>query len=148
MGGVAACWGNIDTVAGPLGSCGSSGVGGVATSAKRPSPLGVAMDSSGNVFIADVFNHAIKKVDASTGNISMVAGTGSLGSTGDGGPATSSKLNTPHSVAVDSSGNIFIADRENVAIRKVDASPGNINTLAGTPGSGGPSGDGLSLILM
>ncbi len=138
-----AATGDISTVAGTLGVAGSSGDGGLATSAELSGPEGLAVDSSGNIFIADRDNHVIRKVDASTGNISTVAGTlGVSGSTGDGGPATSAKLNTPVGIAVDSSGNIFIADVDNAVIRKVDASTGNISTVAGTLGVFGPTGDG------
>ena len=134
--------GNITTVVGD-GTFGFSGDGGPATSAKLAFPLGLAFDSSGNLFIADGSNHRIRKVDTS-GNISTVAGT-TKGFSGDGGPATSAQLNDPTDVAVDSSGNLFIADWPNNRIRKVDSS-GNISTVAGTGSTGslegGFSGDG------
>ena len=129
--------GNISTVAGN-GTEGFGGDAGPATSAQLNYPNGVAVDSSGNVFIADTSSHRVRKVDTS-GNISTVAGDGTFGFSGDGGPATSAQLNEPYSVVVDSSGNLFIAS-ENHRIRKVDTS-GNIGTMAGD-GTFGFSGDG------
>jgi trimeric autotransporter adhesin len=129
--------GIITTVAG-TGYFGFSGDGGLATSAELFYPEGIAVDSSGNLFIADSGNHCIRKVSAS-GIITTVAGTGSLGYSGDGGSATAAKLNGPYGVAVDSAGNLFIADTFNERIRKV--SSGIISTVAGT-GSSGYSGDG------
>ncbi len=111
--------GDISTVAG-TGTGGFGGDGGPATSAQLNFPTGVAVDSSGNLFIADTGNDRIRKVDTS-GNISTVAGTGTPGFSGDGGPATSAQLNFPAGIAVDSSGNLFIADAENHRIRKVEA---------------------------
>jgi hypothetical protein len=108
----------------------------------------MATDRSGNIFIADTANHAIRKVSASTGIITTVAGNGLIGHFGDGGPAASAQLFYPRDVAVDGSGNIFIVDSGNCVIRKITASTGVISTVAGTPpdGSGnyfcGFSGDG------
>jgi len=130
--------GNISTFAG-TGVGGYSGDGGAATSAQIQSPLGIAIDASGNLYIADNNNHRIRKVDTG-GNISTVAGNGSGGFSGDGGAATSAQLNFPTGVAVDASGNIYIVDQSNHRIRKVDTG-GNISTVAGN-GSGGFSGDG------
>ena len=111
--------GKISTVAGN-GTSGFSGDGGSATSAQVNFPFDIAADSSGNLFIADQNNHRIRKVDTS-GNISTVAGTGASGFSGDGGPATSARLAGPSGVAVDPSGNLFITDRDNHRIRKVEA---------------------------
>jgi sugar lactone lactonase YvrE len=130
--------GEINTVAGN-GSFGFSGDGGPATSAQLGSPPGVAVDSAGNLYIADSFNHCIRKVTPS-GVISTVVGTGSPGFSGDGGPAISAMLNGPSGVAVDSTGNLYIADRGNFRVRKVMAS-GVIDTVAGN-GTAGYSGDG------
>jgi uncharacterized protein (TIGR03437 family) len=117
----------------------SSGDGGPATAA-RIDPNGVAVDTSGNLFIADMGNHRIRKVSAATGIITTVAGNGNYGFSGDNGPAVSAELYYPGGVAVDASGNLFIADNYNYRIRKVPAS-GIITTVAGN-GTGGFSGDG------
>ena len=134
---------DISTVGGSPGF-GFGGDSGPATIAKLHNSSGVVPDSSGNVFIADQFNHRIRKVDSS-GDISTVAGSGTAGVgegefSGDGGPATGAEMERPTGVAVDSSGNISIADRNNGRIRKVDTS-GNISTVAGN-GDFGFSGDG------
>ena len=129
--------GTITTVAG-TGELGFSGDGGPATSARLSRPNDVAVDGAGNLFIADSGNNRIRKVDA-TGTISTVAGTGRTGG-GDGGPAVQAQLHGPSGVAVDGAGNVFIADRYNYRIRKVD-SAGVITTVAGT-GVRGSSGDG------
>ncbi|MGG3280515.1 S-layer homology domain-containing protein [Paenibacillus solani] len=128
----------ISTVAG-TGTDGYSGDGGAATSAQLNYSSGVAVDSIGNLYIADTANHRVRKVDAS-GKISTIAGTGTDGYSGDGGPATSASLNKPSGVAIDSIGNLYIADSYNHRIRKVDVS-GEISTVAGT-GTDGYSGDG------
>ena len=135
--------GDITTTAGN-GTAGYSGDGGAATSAKLYGPTGVAVDGSGNVYIADSENNRIRMVTASTGVISTVAGTGTAGYSGDGGAATSAKLNAPSGVAVDNSGNIYIADCYNNRIRMVSASTGIISTVAGSRqagyyGDGGPA---------
>ncbi|MCK9364848.1 MAG: hypothetical protein M0P74_14775 [Syntrophales bacterium] len=142
---VTANTGIITTVAG-TGVAGYSGDNGLATSAMLNYPYGVAVDSSDNIYIADTSNLRIRKVDANTGIITTVAGTGVAGYSGDNGPATSATLKTSWGVAVDSSGNIYITDTDNRSIRKVDALSGNITTVAGT-GVAGFSGDGGSATL-
>src|SRR5437016_2851788 len=137
---VVAATGNIQTVAGN-GTFGFSGDGGPAISAALSDPEGVFLDSSGNLFIADTGNSRIRKVVAATGNIQTVAGNGTLGFSGDGGPATSATLNVPEGVFVDRSGNLFISDTFNNRIREVVATTGNIKTVAGN-GTQGFSGDG------
>ena len=130
--------GTITTVAG-IRTRGFSGDGGPATSAQINSPRGVALDGAGNLYIVDTGNNRIRKVDTS-GIITTVAGTGDAGFSGDGGPATSARLSGPRGVALDDAGNLYIADRDNNRIRKVDTS-GTITTVAGT-GDAGFSGDG------
>jgi sugar lactone lactonase YvrE len=130
--------GVITTVAGN-GTFGFSGDGGPATAAALNNPNGLAVDTSGNVFIADTFNSRVRKVTPA-GIISTVAGTGVAGFSGDGGPATAAEINAPTSLAIDSIGNLFIADRSNQRIRKVTPA-GIISTVTGT-GTAGFSGDG------
>ncbi len=134
----------ITTVAGGADS-GDSGDGGTATDAQLNDPHGVAVDSNGNIYIADTRNHRVRKVDVSADppTINAFAGTGTGGFSGDGMAATSAQLNWPADVAVDSDGNVYIADRDNHRIRKVDVSadPPTIDTIAGT-GANGFSGDG------
>jgi len=132
--------GQLTTVAGNE-AYGYSGDGGPATSAELADPSAVFVDGSGNIFIADIDNNRIREVVAATGNIQTVAGNGTYGFSGDGGPATSAALRDPLAVFVDGSGNIFIADGGNDRIREVIAATGNIQTVAGN-GTDGFSGDG------
>jgi hypothetical protein len=132
--------GVISTFAG-TGAYGYNGDGIAATSAQLYYPTGVALDSSGNLYIADEFNNRIRMVDTA-GMISTVAGTGSRGYSGDGGPATNAELYFPTGVAVDSSRNLYIADYYNNCVRSV-TSAGVIATLAGT-GTAGYNGDGIA----
>lgn len=122
--------GLITTVAGN-GIAGPEGDGGPATSANLFFPTAVAVDSSGNLFIADQYNHRVRKVNSATGIISTVAGTGTAGFSGDGGLAVSARLNYPRGMAIDASGNLYISDSLNGRIRKVAASTGVITTFAG-----------------
>ncbi|MEV0374913.1 RICIN domain-containing protein [Streptomyces sp. NPDC050636] len=129
--------GKISTVAG-AGTAGFSGDGGPATAARLHTPLGVAVDSTGVLHIIDHGNHRIRKMTVD-GKISTVAGTGSGGFAGDGGPAVSAQLNGPHAVVVDGAGDLYIADYSNHRVRKITAD-GKISTVAGT-GTAGFSGD-------
>jgi len=133
--------GIITVVAGTPQSCGYGGDGSAATSAQLNRPTGIAVDSSGNLYIADWSNYRIRKVTASTGKITTVAGNGTDGFSGDGGAATSAELNAPLQVALDGSGNIYIDDYYDLRIREVTASTGKIATIAGN-GTAGFSGDG------
>jgi Bacterial Ig domain/Fibronectin type III domain/NHL repeat len=130
--------GKISTIAG-VGGAGYSGDGGSAVLAKLKNPSGIAVDSAGNVFFADMGNSRIRKISAS-GTITTVAGTGVAHFSGDGGPAVSAAINHAEGVAVDSKGNIYISDTGNSRIRMINAA-GIINTVAGT-GAAGFSGDG------
>ncbi|HXD93811.1 MAG TPA: T9SS type A sorting domain-containing protein [Bacteroidia bacterium] len=130
--------GVISTVAGN-GTQGFSGDGGQATNAELFEPSGVALDYLGNLYISDRFNGRIRKVNTS-GIINTIAGTGIQGYSGDGGQATIAELNNPTGIAVDTIGNLYIADFFNNCIRKVNTS-GIITTIAGT-GTNGYSGDG------
>jgi uncharacterized protein (TIGR03437 family) len=129
----------ITTVAGN-GTAGSTGDFGPAISAALNGPEGVAMDSAGNLFIADYYNNRVRKVTP-TGTITTVAGTGADGSGGDGGLATSALFSHPSGVAVDNAGNLFIADYMNNRIRKVTPA-GTISTVAGN-GTEGYNGDNI-----
>ena len=119
--------GTITTVAGN-GQSGYSGDTGPATSAELNDPYGVAVDGAGNLFIADTLNNVIRKV--TSGTITTIAGNGTAGFTGDGGPATAAELYKPFGVAVDSAGNVLIADSLNGELRKVSSPSGVISTLA------------------
>jgi hypothetical protein len=132
--------GTISTFAGTPHSCGYGGDGGPATSAYLYDPYGVAVDSSGNVYIADTNNCRIREVTVSNGEINTVAGNGALGYSGDGGPATSAEISYPSSLALDGSGNVYIADTYNDVVREFSVG-GNIYTVAGN-GALGYSGDG------
>ncbi|MGB8259281.1 MAG: chitobiase/beta-hexosaminidase C-terminal domain-containing protein [Terracidiphilus sp.] len=136
---VQAATGTILTVAGN-GSWGFSGDGGPATSAQLNYPSGLFVDRTGNLFIADANNNAIREVALSTGQIKTVVGNGQWGYSGDNGPATNARLKSPCGIYQDSSGNLFIADSGNNVIREVAASTGKIATVAGN-GSAGYSGD-------
>lgn len=130
--------GIVSTVAGN-GIAGYSGDGGLAVNASLSAETGLALDPSGNLYIADAHNMRVRMVTPN-GIISTVAGTGVQGFSGDGGPATSATLNVPASVMF-SNGNLYIADSSNQRIRKV-SSNGTITTVAGSGGPGGFSGDG------
>ena len=136
--------GTITDIAGK-GGPGYSGDGGPATNALL-NPQGVTVDALGNIYIADIGNNVIRKINP-LGTISTIAGNDSSGYFGDGGPATMAKLNQPYGVAVDAVGNLFIADKNNNCIRKVNAT-GIISTIAGNVAlGGGYNSDGISATL-
>ena len=128
----------ITTVAG--GGTGGLGDGGLATAATIGYTGGLAVDRSGNIYIADANNQRVRKVDATTGIITTIAGTGTPGYNGDNIAATTAKLNLPAAVSVDTFGNLYITDDNNYRIRKVDVNTGIITTFAGN-GIFGHSGD-------
>ncbi len=120
--------GIISTIAG-TGVAGYSGDGGLAISAKLKNPDAVAVDAAGNVYIADLGNDRIRKINTA-GIISTIAGTGTGGFSGDGGPAIAARINNPAGVAVDLAGNVYISDRGNDRVRKVNTA-GIISTIGG-----------------
>ncbi|WP_212961275.1 S-layer homology domain-containing protein [Cohnella xylanilytica] len=132
--------GTVTVVAG-TGAARSSGDGGPATSAELNYPSQVAVDADGNLYISESVSSVIRRVDAATGIIDTVAGTGTYGYSGPGGPATSVQLWNPYGMAFDSDGNLYIADMGNNVIRKLDVATEVISTVAGTA-AGGYSGDG------
>jgi len=121
---------------------GFSGDGGPAINAQLGSPSSLCFDAAGNLYFFDSFNRRIRKIAAGTGIITTVAGNGSLGTGGDGGPALSAQL-FPGVLTVDNAGNIYIADGNTFRMRKITASTGIINTIAGT-GSEGYNGEGVA----
>jgi sugar lactone lactonase YvrE len=150
--------GTILTIAGN-GLPGLGGDGGPAAAARLPGPQGLAIDRAGNLYMVDNVANRVRKVDAATGIISTVAGSTTVdairflapsqsggGFSGDGGPATAARLDTPQFLAVDGAGNLFISDKNNQRIRRVDATTGIITTIAGSGaignGKGHFSGDG------
>jgi trimeric autotransporter adhesin len=132
--------GIISRVAGGI-QYGYSGDGGPATSARLNQANGLAFDMAGNLYISDRDNHVIRKVSAATGIITTVAGSGTAGYSGNGGLAIAATMNEPNGVTVDRFGNIYISERRNSVIRRVDAITGIITTVAGIAGSAGFNGD-------
>ncbi|HTW24220.1 MAG TPA: hypothetical protein VMD78_11500, partial [Candidatus Baltobacteraceae bacterium] len=136
------------------GIAGFSGDGGPAASAELYSPVAIALDSAGDLYIADYLNNRVRRVDATSGVITTYAGSGNQydgsgffgGYSGDGGPATSAMMNMPSSLAFDVNGNLFVADAGNEVVRKIDNSTEHIittyagNGYPGTPGTA--NGDG------
>ncbi len=136
--------GRTVTVAGN-GQRGYSGDGGVAADAALNMPHEIQFDSLGHLYIAERDNHVIRKVDAKTGTISTLTGTGVAGFSGDGGPAASAQLRAPHSIAVDPTRRfLLICDIGNHRIRRVDLATGLIETVGGT-GERQPTPDGAPL---
>ncbi len=117
---------------------------GAATLVPITTPAGLAIDGAGDIYFADSGNQIVRRIDVN-GNISTFAGTPqSEGYSGDGGPAASAKLSLPEGIALDASGNLYIADTGNSVIREVDVATGRISTVAGVPGSPGFNGDGTA----
>jgi streptogramin lyase len=132
--------GKIRTVVG-TGEEGYAGDGGPADQALIGEAYGCAFDAEDNLYISDGRNHTVRRIERQNWVITTVAGTGRQGYSGDGGPATQATLNNLYSLTVDANGDIYIVDRLNAAVRKVDAATGIITTVAGT-GAPGYSGDG------
>jgi sugar lactone lactonase YvrE len=132
--------GIITRVAGTY-SQGYSGDSGPATLAQLKQPYQTVLDAAGNLYIADTLNSCVRKVDAGSGNITTLAGTGVAGFSGDGGPGPLAKLNYPQALAVDVSGNVYVSDEVNQRVRRIDAGTGFITTVAGN-GVAGYAGDG------
>jgi sugar lactone lactonase YvrE len=132
--------GVITTIAGN-GTMGYSGDGGQATDAEFFDPNTIAFDKAGNLYITDFENEVIRKVITSTGIINTIAGTGTLGYSGDGGQATAAQLSSPVGIALDTAGNIYFSDEGNNDVRKITISTGIITTVVGT-GTAGYNGDG------
>ena len=138
--------GVITTVAGN-GDRGYRGDGGPAVDANLNEPYGIELDADGNLYVVDRLNSCVRMVDAKTGVISRVAGTGGkLGFTGDGGPATQALLREPNGLCLDGKGKLYIADVADQRVRVVNLTTGTIDTLAGngkklTGGDGGPLKD-------
>jgi len=131
--------GIINTVAGTI-TAGYNGDGIAATSAELYSPSDIAFDSAGNMYIADANNNRVRKVDVVTGTITTIAGNGTSGFGGDGGPASGATFNGIADICFDKEGNLYIADEGNNRIRKINGG-GIVSTIAGT-NTGGHSGDG------
>jgi sugar lactone lactonase YvrE len=127
--------GGLDVAAGNLHQSGSSGDGGAFGHALFAQPLDLASDGAGNLYIDDAFNQKVRWVDVETNVIDRLAGTGTAGFSGDGGPALDAEISTPQAIAVDVDGTeLLIADSANVRLRRVDLITGRIDTIAGTGG--------------
>jgi len=130
----------ITTVAGT----GKAGLGSVNTSGPScalDQPFDVALDGGGNVYFSDTFNHRVLRMDSRTGMISLVAGTGKAGYSGDGGPAVAAELHEPYGLAVSRRGDVYVVDRLNRRVRRVSGMTRTITTIAGS-GVGRYTGDG------
>jgi streptogramin lyase len=132
--------GTIETTAGS-GQKGYAGDGGPALQASFNLPHEIRFDKAGNLYVVDMMNHAVRKIDASSGVITTIAGSGKQGYTGDGGPAQDATLNKPHSIQFAPDGSLYICDIGNHVIRRVDMKTQVIETFAGT-GKAGPTPDG------
>jgi DNA-binding beta-propeller fold protein YncE len=119
----------ISTVAG-TGAQGYAGDDGPAMQALLNNPFDLAFDPGGSLCFSDTFNHCIRRIDARTGVISTIAGTGERGFAGDDGPATRAQMNEPYGIVIDRAGNLYVADRLNGRVRRIDAATGIITTLA------------------
>jgi hypothetical protein len=133
----------ITTVAG-IGEAGYSGDGGPATEATMDNIYSLTVDANGDIYIVDRFNAAVRKIDAATGIITTVAGTGEPGYSGDGGPGSQAQMREPNDCWLDGKGGLLIADIQDQRVRRLDLSTGTIDTFAGDgekrrAGDGGPA---------
>lgn len=128
------------TIAG-TGVAGYSGDGGKGIEAQLNNPYGLVVGPDGALYICDIDNHVIRRLDLKTGTISTVAGNGNKGYSGDGGPARAASLNQPYEIRFDKAGNMYWVEMPNHVVRRVDRKTGIITTIAGT-GKAGFSGDG------
>ena len=133
--------GLISTIAGP-GTGGYNGDGIAATAAQLNLPIGIIFDNAANIYIGDWWGHLVRKITTSTGLISTIAGTGTMGYNGDGIAATAAQLDRPGWIQFDDAGNMYIGEAGNHRVRKITAATGIISTIAGT-GTGGYYGDGI-----
>ena len=133
----------LSTVAGS-GNKGYSGDGGPALKADLNEPSEVRFDKQGNMYFVEMQNHIVRRVDAKTGVISTLAGTGQPGFSGDGGPAAKARFHRPHSIELDGQGSLYVADISNHRIRRVDLAKGTIETFGGT-GTQDPTPDGAKV---
>ena len=131
------------TVFAGTGTAASTGDGQQRLAASFNNPIALALDAAGDLFVAEYNGNRIRRIDAQSGVVTTVAGNGTAGFAGDGGPATSASLSQPHGMAFDIFGNLYIADQSNNRIRMVDAVAQNIITVAGT-GQAGFAGDGAA----
>lgn len=134
--------GIITTIAG-CGKKGGAGDGGPALKAEFNQPHEIRFDKDGHLYVSDMLNHRIRKIDAKTQRISTIAGTGAIGFSGDGGLATEATLNNPIAIQLDAEGDLFICDIGNHRIRRVEIRSGRISTIAGT-GKGSKTTDGAA----
>lgn len=142
---VDAASGVITTIAG--GGTGGLGDGGPAMRASLVLPVAVAVDATGNVWIADAGDHRVRRIDGASAVIQTVAGTGVEGNSGDGGMAVSAVLDTPSGVAVALSGDVYVADEHNRTVRRIDAATGRISTVVSSGGAAGQSASAARLLL-
>lgn len=139
----------IDANSGFISTVAVSGTGTGPFALKIGLPSALAVDSAGNLFVADAAQHRILRLDAASGALAVVAGNGTQGYSGDGGPASSAAIDSPYGLALDPQGNLFLSDTHNQCVRRVDHVSGLITTIAGTgqPGFAGDSGAATSATL-